>query len=143
MVAADNAAFFLSEATLGLTVASASVARLCQRVPYAVAVDMIYTGRRLDAAEALHYGLVSEVVPQAELMTAAHALAERIVASAPLSVAAMKQMVTKVSALTPEAAYQLGEAGGLPAKDRANSSEDAAEGPRAFMEKRPPVWQGR
>ena len=143
MIASDNAVFFLSEATLGLTVASASVSRLCQRIPHALAVDMLYTGRRIDAAEALGCGLVSEVVSQADLMPAAHALAERVIAAAPLSVAAMKQMVTKVGALTPQAAYDLDEAGGLPAKARANNSEDAKEGPRAFTKKRPPVWQGR
>ena len=54
----------------------------------------------------------------------------------------MKQMVTKVGALTPQAAFELDEAGGLPAKARANDSDDAKEGPRAFTEKRPPVWQG-
>jgi crotonobetainyl-CoA hydratase len=143
MIAADHAFFFLSEATLGLTVASVSVARLCQRIPQQMAVDMLYTGRRIDAAEALRLGLVSDVVPGPELMDAARALAERIGQSAPLSVAAMKEMVTEVSALPVAEADRLAKAGGLPAQARAGASEDAKEGPRAFNEKRPPVWQGR
>jgi crotonobetainyl-CoA hydratase len=143
MIAADHAFFFLSEATLGLTVASVSVARLCQRIPQPMAIDMLYTGRRIDAAEALRCGLVSEVVPGAELMDAARALAQRITASAPLSVAAMKEMVTKVSALPVADADRIAVEGGLPAQKRAGSSEDANEGPRAFNEKRKPVWRGR
>jgi crotonobetainyl-CoA hydratase len=143
MVAADHAFFFLSEATLGLTVASVSVARLFQRVPYPLAVDMLYTGRRIDAQEALRHGLVSQVVPRAELMDASRALAERIIQSAPLSVAAMKEMVTKVSALPVAEADRIAKEGGLPAQKRAGASEDAREGPRAFNEKRKPVWQGK
>jgi crotonobetainyl-CoA hydratase len=143
MVAADHAFFFLSEATLGLTVASVSVARLCQRIPQPVAVDMLYTGRRIDAQEALKLGLVAEVVPKEELMDASRALAERIIKSAPLSVAAMKEMITKVSAMPVAEADRIAKEGGLPAQKRAGASEDAKEGPRAFTEKRDPVWKGR
>jgi crotonobetainyl-CoA hydratase len=143
MVAADHAFFFLSEATLGLTVGAVSVARLFERVPHQTAVDMLYTGRRIDTEAALRLGLVAEVVPMEELMDASRSLAERIIASAPLSVAAMKEMITKVSALPVAEADRIAKAGGLPAQKRAGSSEDAKEGPRAFNEKRAPVWKGK
>ena len=143
MVAADHAVFFLSEATLGLTVDVGTIPRLFQRVPHPVAVEMLYTGRRLDAAEALAMGLVSRVVPKAELMTAARELADRICDSAPLSVAAMKQMMTIASAQGVEQTYAALDAGRFTAQQRAHGSEDSLEGPRAYMEKRKPVWKGR
>ena len=143
MVAADHAVFFLSEATLGLTVDVGTIPRLFQRVPHPVAVEMLYTGRRLNAAEALAMGLVSRVVPKAELMTAARELADRICDSAPLSVAAMKQMMTIASAQGVEQTYAALDAGRFTAQQRAHGSEDSLEGPRAYMEKRKPVWKGR
>jgi crotonobetainyl-CoA hydratase len=143
MVAADHAVFFLSEATLGLTVDVGTIPRLFQRVPHPVAVEMLYTGRRLNAAEALAMGLVSRVVPKADLMTAARELADRICDSAPLSVAAMKQMMTIASAQGVEQTYAALDAGRFTAQQRAHGSEDSLEGPRAYMEKRKPVWKGR
>ena len=143
MVAADHAVFFLSEATLGLTVDVGTVPRLFARLPHPVAVEMLYTGRRLDAGQALEMGLVSRVVPLAGLMDAARELADRICASAPLSVAAMKQMITIAASLPVGETYAAHDAGRFTAQQRAHGSEDALEGPRAFMEKRPPVWKGR
>jgi crotonobetainyl-CoA hydratase len=143
IVAADHARFFLSEATLGLTVDVGTIPRLFQRLPHPVAVEMLYTGRRLDAQEALAMGLVAQVVPMAGLMPAARALADRICASAPLSVAAMKQMITIASSLPVGETYAALDAGRFTAQQRAHGSEDALEGPRAYMEKRDPVWKGR
>ena len=143
IVAADHAVFFLSEATLGLTVDAGTVPRLFQRLPHPLATEMLYTGRRIDAAEALRHGLASRVVPGSELMATARELAGRIVESAPLSVAAMKQMIAIAATLTPEQVYAARDAGRFTAQQRANGTEDALEGPRAFMEKRKPVWKGR
>jgi len=143
MVAADHAVFFLSEATLGLTVDVGTVPRLFQRVPHQVAVEMLYTGRRLDAAQALELGLVNRVVPMADLMASARELADRICASAPLSVAALKQMVTIASSLPVGETYAALDAGRFTGQQVVHGSEDALEGPRAFMEKRDPVWKGR
>ncbi|MBT6204163.1 MAG: carnitinyl-CoA dehydratase [Rhodospirillaceae bacterium] len=142
MIAADHAQFFLSEATLGLTVDIGTIPRLMARVPQQVALEMLYTGRRLDAAQALAMGLVLRSVPAADLMASARELADRIVASAPLSVAALKQMAQIAGSVSPEMAYAARDAGRLTGQARARDSEDAAEGPRAYMEKRAPVWKG-
>jgi crotonobetainyl-CoA hydratase len=143
MIAADHAQFFLTEATLGLTVDIGTIPRLMARVPQQVALEMLYTGRRLDAAQALAMGLVLRSVPAADLMASAHELADRIVASAPLSVAALKQMAGIAGAVSPEMAYAARDAGRLTGQARVHTSEDAQEGPRAYMEKRAPVWKGR
>jgi crotonobetainyl-CoA hydratase len=143
MIAADHASFFLTEATLGLTVDIGTIPRLMGRVPQQVALEMLYTGRRLDAVEALEMGLVLRSVPAKDLMNSARELAGRIAASAPLSVAALKQMAQIAGSVSPEMAYAARDAGRLTGQQKVHSSEDALEGPRAFMEKRPPVWKGR
>ena len=142
MITANHAQFFLSEATLGLTVDIGTIPRLMQRLPQQVALEMLYTGRRLSAAEAEQMGLVLRSIPAADLMPAARELADRIVASAPLSVAALKQMVQIAGAMSAEEAYAARDQGRLTGQERVHGSADALEGPRAFMEKRPPVWKG-
>ncbi|MGY8996384.1 MAG: enoyl-CoA hydratase-related protein [Alphaproteobacteria bacterium] len=143
MITADHASFFLTEATLGLTVDIGTIPRLMARLPQQVALDMLYTGRRLDAEDAQAMGLVLRSVPAADLMTSARELADRIVASAPLSVAALKQMVLIAGSVSPEMAYAARDAGRLTGQQRVHGSQDAVEGPKAYMEKRAPVWKGR
>ena len=117
--------------------------RLPKRIPYHLAMEMLLTGRRMDAAEAARWGLVNAVVPLDRLMEEARRLAGAIVKGAPLGVAATKAVVRASAALGIEASYALLESGGPPAYRAMLESEDAREGPRAFAEKREPVWKGR
>jgi len=143
IVAADHAAFFLPEATLGIIPDSGGVLRLPRRLPRALALEMLFTGRRMDADEAQSWGLVNAVVPGDELMERSRELAEQVAASAPLALRAIKEVVGATETLPIEEAYRVMRSGELPVYKQMLSSEDAEEGPRAFAEKRTPQWQGR
>ena len=142
VVAADHARFWLPEASLGIVPDTASV-RLPRMLPPVVANEILYTGRRLDAAEALRWGLVNEVVSAEELMSEARALAARVVEAAPLSVAAAKEIGDRTAHLPLPDAFERLRSGEMVAYEAMLDSEDAAEGPRAFTEGRAPRWQGR
>ncbi len=143
IVAADTAEFALPEVRLGMIADSGGVLRLPRRLPRAIATELLLTGRRMGAAEAARWGLVNQVVPAADLMPAALALAQQMVQAAPLSLAAVKQVLRATEAQTVQEAYGTLRGGGLPAYRAMLASEDAQEGPRAFAEKRAPVWRGR
>lgn len=143
IVAADHAEFFLPEALIGIIPDAGGVVRLPRRLPHALAMELMLTGRRMPAAEALAHGLVNRVVPGAELLGAARALADQVLAAAPLSAAAIKAVVAGTSHLSVEGAYAAMRAGTIPEYERVLASDDAREGPRAFAEKRKPVWRGR
>ena len=142
IVAADHAELFLPETKVGV-VPDAGCFRLPGRLPYAVAAEMLMTGRAMGAAEAARWGLVNAVVPGPELLDNAHELAGQIVAGAPLAVDAIKELLRAREACDLAECYRRREAGQFPAYNRMVGSEDAKEGPRAFAEKRDPVWRGR
>ncbi len=139
IVASDNARLGLPEPRVGLMAAAGGVHRLPRSVPLKVAMGMMLTGRQIPAAEALRIGLVNEVVPQAELMAAAARWASEILECSPLSVQASKQAA--LQGLTRPLAEAM--AGDYPLVRKLWTSEDVVEGPRAFAEKRKPVWKGR
>ncbi|MEO6626848.1 MAG: enoyl-CoA hydratase-related protein [Burkholderiaceae bacterium] len=143
IVAADTAEFALPEVKLGLMADSGGVLRLPRRLPRAIASELLFTGRRMGAQEAARWGLVNQVVAPDHLMPAAQALAAQIVAAAPLPLAALKQVLRATETQTLEGAYKTLRGGGLPAYAAMLQSEDAQEGPRAFAEKRVPLWRGR
>ena len=143
IVAAEYAEFALSEASIGLVPDGGGVIRLPRRIPRAIAMELMMTGRRASAAELARWGLVNEVVPLAELMTAARALAERVAASAPLSLQAIKEIDGATAGVGEREAYRTMREADLPAYKRIYDSEDAAEGMAALAEKRQPNWKGR
>lgn len=142
ILAADTAEFALPEVKLGMMADSGGVLRLPRRLPRAIANELLFTGRRMGAAEALRWGLVNRVVPADQLPEAARELARQIVSAAPLPIAALKQVLRQTEAQTIPEAYQTLRGGSLPAYGAMLESEDAREGPRAFAEKRLPVWRG-
>lgn len=143
IVAAEGTQFALTEVTLGMVADSGGVLRLPKRLPRAVATEMLLTGRRMDATEAAGWGLVNRVVPASRLLDEANALARQICASAPLAVAAVKEITREAGALDIEAGYRLLRSGELTQYQAMLASSDAEEGPRAFAQKRLPRWTGR
>ena len=141
VVAAEHAEFALTEVTLGLVPDAGGLLRLPSRLPRAIAMEYLLTGRRISAAEAGRWGLVNRVVPAGELMQAALDLAREICASAPLSVAAVLEIMRETEGISAAEGYRTMR-GGLLAYQRMLRSEDAREGPRAFAERRPPRWTG-
>jgi enoyl-CoA hydratase/carnithine racemase len=139
VVASANASFGLPEPRVGRLALDGGIALLTRRIPHVSAMAMLLTGRRVDATEALRLGLVNEVVPLAELDAAVARWVADILACAPLSVRAIKQMVRAGEKLSAREAQMLR----LPALVEALRSSDQDEGVRAFQEKRKPVWQGR
>jgi len=139
IVAAENASFGLPEARVGRMPLDGGMTLLQRQVPFHLAMGLLLTGKRINAAEALRIGLVNEVVPAAELDAAVERWVADVLACAPLSVRAIKQVVRRTAQLSAaEARQQL-----LPALAEALGSEDSKEGVRAFVEKRKPVWQGK
>jgi len=139
IVASTNATFGLPEPRVGRLALDGGIALLTRRVPHVQAMGMLLTGRRIGAADALRFGLVNEVVAPEELDEAVARWVADILACAPLSVRAIKQMVRAGERLSAREAQMLR----LPALVEALRSSDQDEGVRAFQEKRAPQWRGR
>jgi enoyl-CoA hydratase len=138
-IAAETARFGLPEVQRALLPFAGSMARLPRQVPHAVARRLLLTGEPIDAPEALRVGLVNEVVPAAQVLERALAIAERIARNGPLAVRAVKRTVVAASGTPLHAAYALEDE----ARREVLASDDAREGPRAFMAKRAPRYRGR
>jgi enoyl-CoA hydratase/carnithine racemase len=139
IIAADNAQLGLPEAKRGILPGAGGMHRLPRQIPFRIALGYMLTGRNMPAQEAYQWGLVNEVVPAGELMATAEKWAREILECAPLSVRAIKQAATLGMDRTLEDAYNTR----FPAQEAMQGSEDSREGPRAFAERRKPVWQGR
>lgn len=143
VVAADHAEFTLPETGLGMIPDAGGVLRLPRRLPRPVAIELLLTGRPLSAREAYDRGVINQVVPGGQVMSAARALAARVARSAPLAVSAVLEVLDATEAGSVSDGYDLLRRGRLPRYAAMLTSEDAAEGPAAFAERRPPAWKGR
>ena len=139
VVAADDAAFGLPEVTRGLIAAAGGLYRLPRVLPRPLALELILTADTLSAADALRLGWLNRVVPAAQVVDEALALARRITRNAPLAVRESLQIARQADDLDEAQLRALS----LQARKRVQATEDYKEGPRAFIEKRPPRWSGR
>ena len=142
IIAAEHARFALPEISAG-TLADAATVRLPRRIPYHVAMDLLLTGRWMDAEEALRWGLINRIVPADELMPAARELASTLAAGPPLVFAAIKEVARESETMSFAEAMAHMMRREFPTVAALYGSEDQLEGARAFAEKRAPVWKGR
>jgi E-phenylitaconyl-CoA hydratase len=138
VLASDRAEFGLPEVKLGVPAIVASI-RLPQRINWADAMELLFTGERIDAERAQAMGLVWKVVPHETLLDEANALAERLVSGAPLAQRVMKEMAMRTRPMATLEAIRFGET----MRHVASATEDATEGRQAAAEQRPPRWTGR
>ena len=138
LIASEAAQFGLPEITLGFFPLAGAPVKLPRSIPRVMANDMLFTGERFDAKTALSFGIVSRVVPADELMTTARTLAQKIAGYAPLAVRAMKELVGRQGDMPMSEAMRL--AGTM--RWAIGQTDDSKEGPRAFAEKRTPVFKG-
>ncbi len=142
ILAAEHASFALPEIRAG-TLADAATLKLPRRMPYHVAMDLLLTGRWMDAQEAARWGLVNEILPADKLMARARDLAALLASGPPLVFAAIKEVLRETEGLAFQDAMNIITGRKLASVDRLYGSEDQLEGARAFAEKRDPVWKGR
>jgi enoyl-CoA hydratase len=138
-IATENATFGVLEPARGLFAGGGSTVRLPRQLPFALAMEFLLCADRLDATRAHEMGLINEIVAEEDLLDAAFRMAARITKNAPLAVQATKRSVIEGLKTDMREAFKIESR----ISQEVFSTEDAKEGPRAFAEKRDPVWQGR
>ncbi len=138
-VACPESKFAVMEPKRGLFAGGGTTVRLPRQIPFPQAMEFLLCADLIPAQRALEMGLLNAIVPRDELLDAAYAYARRITANAPLAVRATKRSVWEGLGMNLKDAYKNESA----LSSMIFQTEDAKEGPKAFAEKRPPVWQGR
>jgi enoyl-CoA hydratase len=139
VVASSLASFGLPEVKRSLVAAAGGLFRLPRVLPPAIAAEVALTGDPISAERAAHFGLVNQLVEPGTALRAAQALAERVAANAPIAVRLSRRVMAAALSGDDEELWRLTYA----VQAELFSTEDFVEGPRAFIEKRPPVWKGR
>ena len=138
-IAAEHAVFEISEVKRGILPGNGGTQRALKQLPYAIAMEMLLLGRRLSAQEALNYGLINRVVPMKDLMPAAEQIARQLCDNGPLALRAVKELAIRSQSVPLEHGLRLESS----FQEYLRTTEDAKEGPRAFAEKRKPVYQAK
>lgn len=142
ILAADHATFALPEIRSG-TVADAASIKLPKRIPYHIAMELLFTGRWFDVEEAARWGLINQIHPAGSLMEKAREMADLLASGPPLVYAAIKEIVRETEDMKFHDALNRVTKSQFETVERLYRSEDQLEGARAFAEKRDPLWKGR
>ncbi len=138
-IAAESAVFGISEVKRGILPGNGGTQRALRQMPYPIAMELVLIGDNISAQEAYRIGLVNKVVPDEQLMEEAERYARRLCENPPLAVRAIKELAVRSQYMHIQDGLRLESA----IQQALRQTEDAKEGPRAFAEKRPPVFKGR
>ncbi|MEM7194628.1 MAG: enoyl-CoA hydratase-related protein [Pseudomonadota bacterium] len=142
IIASDNVEFSLPELPLGIVPDAGALQRLPRRLPYNIALEMLYLGRRMKADEAAHYGLVNKVVSGDQLMHTAREWAKKLTPVAPLALQSIKEVLRAIECEPLEGAFHKMRNDDLPLYRAVLKSDDAEEGISAYVEKRDAKFKG-